>query len=107
VAKAEIDAGICGFHTTCIATKNGDGTVDLSIESGCKAVMKLAEQLQSVDPMKEVFWRRSLPRTHELAPGCLSHPACPVPAGIIKAIEVEAGLALPKDATIKVSKSNE
>ncbi len=107
MAKAEIDAGICGFHTTCIATKNGDGTVDLSIESGCKAVMKLAEQLQSVDPMKEVFWRRSLPRTHELAPGCLSHPACPVPAGIIKAIEVEAGLALPKDATIKVSKSNE
>ena len=61
----------------------------------------------NVDPMKEVFWRRSLPRTHELAPGCLSHPACPVPAGIIKAIEVEAGLALPKDATIKVSKSNE
>jgi len=107
VAKAEIDAGICGFHTTCIATQNGDGTVNLSIESGCKAVMKLAEQLQNADPMKEVFWRRSLPRTLELAPGCLSHPACPVPAGIIKAIEVEAGLALPKDATIKVSKSNE
>lgn len=107
MAKAEIDAGICGFHTTCIATQNSDGTVNLSIESGCKAVMKLAEQLQNVDPMKEVFWRRSLPRTHELAPGCLSHPACPVPAGIIKAIEVEAGLALPKDATIKVSKSNE
>jgi len=107
VAKADIDAGICGFHTTCIATKNGDGTVNLSIESECKAVMKLAEQLQNVDPFKEVFWRRSLPRTHELAPGCLSHPACPVPSGIIKAIEVEAGLALPKDATIKVSKSNE
>jgi hypothetical protein len=107
VAKAEIDAGICGFQTTCIATKNDDGTVHLAIESGCKAVLKLAEQLQNVDPMKEVFWRRSLPRTHELAPGCLSHPACPVPAGIIKAIEVESGLALPKDATIKVSKSNE
>lgn len=107
MAKAEIDAGICGFHTTCIAAKNGDGTVHLTIESDCKAVMKLAEQLQNVDPMKEVFWRRSLPRTHELAPGCLSHPACPVPSGIIKAIEVEAGLALPKDATIKVSKSDE
>jgi hypothetical protein len=107
VAKAEIDAGICGFHTTCIAAKNGDGTVHLTIESDCNAVMKLAEQLQNVDPMKEVFWRRSLPRTHELAPGCLSHPACPVPSGIIKAIEVEAGLALPKDATIKVSKSDE
>ena len=107
MAKADIDAGICGFHTTCIATRNGDGTVHLTLESGCKAVMKLAEHLQDVDPMKEVFWRRSLPRTLELAPGCLSHPACPVPAGIIKAIEVEAGLALPKDATIKISKSDE
>lgn len=31
------------------------------------------------------------------------HAACPVPAGIIKAIEVAAGLALPKDAKIEVS----
>jgi hypothetical protein len=107
MAKAEIDAGICGFHTACIATKNRDGTVHLTLESDCKAVTKLGEQLQEVDPMREISWRRSMPRTHELAPGCLSHPACPVPSGIIKAIEVEAGLALPKDATIKVSKSNE
>jgi hypothetical protein len=32
------------------------------------------------------------------------HPACPVPSGILKAIEVAAGLALPKDASIKPSK---
>lgn len=104
MAKAEIDAGICGFQTTCIATKNEDGTISLAIDSGCKAVLKLADQLKTVDPYKEISWRRALPLTHELAPKCLSHPACPVPAGIIKAIEVEANLALPKDATIKVTK---
>jgi len=107
MAKAEIDAGICGFKTTCIATRNGDGTVHLHIESDCKAVMKLAEQFQDIEPMKEVFWRRQMPSIHQLAPQCLSHPACPVPSGIIKAIEVEAGLALPKDASIKISKENE
>jgi hypothetical protein len=32
------------------------------------------------------------------------HSACPVPAGIIKAIEVASQLALPQDAIIKVSK---
>lgn len=104
MARAEIDAGICGFHTTCIATKNEDGSIALHIESGCKAVLKLADQLQTVDPYKEISWRRALPQTHELAPKCLSHPACPVPSGIIKAIEVEANLALPKDVTIKVTK---
>ncbi len=35
-----------------------------------------------------------------------SHAACPVPVGIIKAVEVEAGLALPEDAHIKVSRSD-
>lgn len=107
MAKAEIDAGICGFHTTCVASKNDDGTIHLSVQSGCKAVLKLAEQFETVDPIKEVFWRRSVPGLLAAVPQCLSHPACPVPSGILKAIEVEAGFALPKDASIKVSKSNE
>ncbi|MGE5603003.1 MAG: DUF6951 family protein [Nitrososphaerales archaeon] len=107
MAKAEINAGICGFHTTCIATKNEDGTIHLDIQSGCKAVLKLAEQIQDVEPFKEAFWRRSMPTIHQQAPQCLSHPACPVPSGIIKAIEVEAGLALPADVSIKVTKSDE
>jgi hypothetical protein len=88
-----------------LATSNGDGTVHLDVQSDCKAVMKLAERMQNVDPYREFTWRRQGPQTLELAPQCLSHPACPVPSGIIKAVEVEAGLALPKDVTIKVSKS--
>ena len=107
MAKAVIDAGICGFRTTCIATKNADGTVQLSIECGCKAVTKLAEQFENVDPMKEVFWRKTVPPLLAAAPQCLSHPACPVPSGIIKAIEVAAGFALPKDVSIKVTKEDE
>ena len=107
MAKAEIDAGICGFHTTCIATKNEDGTIHLSVQSGCKAVLKLAEQFENVDPMKEVFWRKTVPPLLQAAPQCLSHPACPVPSGILKAIEVAAGFALPKDVSIRVTKSDE
>lgn len=107
MAKAEINAGICGFHTTVIAKQNEDGTIHLQIESECKGVRKLAEQLTDVDPWKEISWRRGMPRTHELAPQCLSHPACPVSAGIVKAIEVEAGLALPADVSIKLSKSED
>jgi hypothetical protein len=33
------------------------------------------------------------------------HAACPVPVGIIKAIEVEAELAIPADVTIKLSQA--
>jgi hypothetical protein len=107
MAKAEINPGICGLKTTVVAKANGDGTIHLQVESDCKAVCKLAEQIQDVDPYKEAFWRRKTPTNiHELAPQCLSHPACPVPSGIVKAIEVEAGLALPADVSIKLSKDN-
>jgi hypothetical protein len=90
MAKAEIFAGICGFNTTVQTTMN-ERTCHLSIQSECKA-------------FKEISFRRQLPQTYEAAHQYCSHAACPVPSGIIKAIEVEAGLALPKDVSIRISK---
>ena len=107
MAKAEICAGVCGFNTTVVARADGNGRIDLQIESDCKSVRKLADELTSVDPWKEFSWRRGDPETLTLAPECLAHPACPVPSGIIKAVEIEAGLALPADVSIKLSKSDE
>jgi len=107
MAKAEIYAGVCGFNTTVVARANGDGRIALQIESECKSVRKLAAELLSVDPWKEFSWRRGDPETLVQAPKCLAHPACPVPSGIIKAVEIEAGLALPADVSIKLSKDSE
>lgn len=104
MAKAEIYAGICGFHTTVIARKDDNSTVHLDIQSDCQGVMKFAAQLKEVDPFREFTWRRGGPLTLQVAPQCLTHPACPVPSGVIKAVEVEAGLALPADVTIRLSK---
>ena len=103
MAKAEIFAGICGFNTTVHATAEG-GMVNLEIASECQAIQKLAQHLTQVDPFKEISTRRSMPQSLEAGVKYCTHAACPVPAGIIKAIEVEAGLALPKDVTIKLSK---
>jgi hypothetical protein len=82
-----------------------EGTkVKLSIESDCQAIQDLAAELTEVDPFQEITFRGSGPRSLELGARHCYHTACPVPVGIIKAVEVEAGLALPKDAVIKVSK---
>ena len=59
--------------------------------------------MRDVDLLRAFSWREG-PLTLQLAPTCSSHPACPVPTGIIKAIEVEAGLALPRDVATKISK---
>lgn len=76
----------------------------LEIDTDCPHIQKLAEELTEVNPFDEIaFWGEG-PKTLRLAVKHCQHAACPVPVGIIKAIEVASGLALPKDATIVVSK---
>lgn len=104
MSKAEIFSGICGFTTEVEAKMDGK-VCNLFIRSDCKAVQKLAQDLKHVKPMEEISFHRSMPRTLESSMKHCSHAACPVPVGIIKAIEVEAKLALPADVSIKLSKS--
>ncbi len=103
MAKAVIHAGNCGYITTVEATLDGDRRVLLRIESNCKAIQRLAEHLQAVDPYEEISFRRGMPKTIETGIQHCSHAACPVPVGIIKAVEVAAGLALPGEASITIT----
>lgn len=104
MAKAEIRSGICGFGAT-VETRLDGRTCLVSIDSDCDAIQRLGEELTEVDPFQEITFRKEGPKTLRLGAKHCYHPACPVPVGIIKAVEVEAGLALPADAEIRVQKS--
>jgi hypothetical protein len=87
------------------ATSQGpSGMVSLDINTRCESIQGLADGLRVVNPVEEFSFRGDGPKTLQMAAKHCKHAACPVPAGIIKAIEVAAGLALPKDATIKVTR---
>jgi hypothetical protein len=103
MAKAQINAGICG-HITTVESKMEGKVCKLTITSDCQAIQKIAQELPEVNPLQEISTRRAIPQTLQMGQKHCFHAACPVPVGIIKAIEVAAGLALPKDAEIKVSK---
>ncbi|MBN2204091.1 MAG: hypothetical protein JW767_03615 [Thermoleophilia bacterium] len=103
MATAEIEAGICGLTTT-VRTKADGAVVRIEIESECEHIARLAAALTEVEPFREISFRGQEPLTLEKAREYCAHAACPVPSGILKAIEIEAGLALPKDVTIRVSK---
>ena len=103
MAKAEINAGVCG-HVSTVETSMDGKVCKVAITSDCKAIQELAQELTEVNPMMEISCKRSTPQTLQLGMKHCYHAACPVPVGIIKAIEVAAKLALPKDAVIKVSK---
>ena len=103
MAGAEIYAGICGFKTEVKTLMEGSKCM-IRIESDCPEIQRLSEELNAVDPFGEISFRGNGPLTLKLGAKHCAHAACPVPVGIIKAIEVEAGLALPADVTIKILK---
>ncbi len=103
MAKSEIYAGICGFKTQVKTQMEGSKCV-IRIQSECPEIQRMSQELKAVDPFGEISFRGDGPTVLELGAKHCAHPSCPVPVGIIKAIEVEAGLALPADVTIKVSK---
>ncbi len=106
MVKAEIHSGVCGFVTTVEARRDerDHQCFHLKIISDCKACQRLAQELTEVDAFREITFRGEGPLTHQMAAKYLTHSACPVPAGILKAVEVAAGLALPKDSIIKISR---
>ena len=108
MAHTRIYAGICGFTTDVLATSEDEQYVTLHIESDCPDVVRLAKKLNglTLDAYQEIGpcqQEGSIYETRILRLcGQLPHVACPVPAGICKAIEVAARLALPRDAHITV-----
>jgi hypothetical protein len=103
MAKAEIFAGNCGFSTQVETSMEGK-LCKIQMTSECAAMRRLAEELTEVDPYKEISFRRAMPKIHEMGHKHCTHAACPVPVGIVKAVEIEAKLALPTDVSIKLSK---
>jgi hypothetical protein len=103
MSKTEINSGVCG-HVTTVEAKMEGKVCKLTITSDCQAIQELARELPEVNPMMEISCKRATPQTLQMGMKHCYHAACPVPVGIIKAVEVAARLALPKDAVIKVAK---
>ena len=103
MTKICISAGVCGFQTEVTAQADDNDDVQLGITSDCARVQRLAQALVSADALQEISKPINETAVYQSAGRCRLHSACPVPCGIIKAIEVAAGLALPADVQIIVS----
>ncbi|MDI9611897.1 MAG: hypothetical protein QM330_02385 [Acidobacteriota bacterium] len=103
MAQSEIMSGACGMTTKVTATMEGK-VCKLKIESSCKAIQEIAAELVEVDPYREISFRQGMPRILEMGHKHCFHTACPVPVGILKAMEVAAGLNVAKDPSIKICK---
>lgn len=103
MATVVIRSGACGFTTMVTAEKGPDRSVRITIASDCEQVRKMQDDLRSLERM-DAFKGFADNPVYRSAAKRLKHVACPVPSGILKALEVAAGLNLPKDAVIVFEK---
>lgn len=99
MTKIRIQPGACGMPVTVEVTKKDKKTFTLTITSECKMAEKLGTEIPELTLM-DAFKRVLDNPVYTKGAACLKHVACPVPSGILKALEVEAGLAVPKDVSI-------
>ncbi|MFQ6057814.1 MAG: hypothetical protein ACE5MB_02900 [Anaerolineae bacterium] len=104
MAKAHIKAGSCGFTVDVVATLQDKRTVNLEIASDCPNLEPWIQELKQVDPYYEVEPRSDKGRIRSLVNKLQHCASCPAPIGILKAVEVAAGFAVPKDVRIELSR---
>lgn len=108
MVEVEVIAGICGFKTHIRVEDKKGYKASCIIESECpnhKKVAKIIEK-ETINVMNELF-KKGESQVLNACQGNIPHVSCPVPAGILKALEAGTGLALSGDAKItSVSSSN-
>ena len=109
MASVEIDAGVCGFITRATVSSDDRQNVTFDVTSDCEKIVLLGETLRglgAIDAYQEISptaGESVLLRTaRECFSGCCA--GCAVPPGLFKAMQVTAGLALPKDIRITLTK---
>ena len=103
--SAIINAGVCGQITKATADfDEKSGLCKLHIETKCPHFAKVAEKLEGVEvkAADEFSWETS--QVHKAMRENCSHTTCPVPAGIVKAIQVAIGRKGPAEASITTEK---
>ena len=105
MAELTVEAGVCGFVTTIRAASEDGQNVSLSWETTCPSLQKARSELTSVDAYVELFRKPHETAVYAALAKHLPHVACPLYAGFFKAIEAAAGLALPRDVTMRFAPS--
>ena len=97
----KVNPGVCGLISVISTDGGGDTEVKITVDTQCKHVKKMIEELeQPVDAYEVCFGKPGTGSVYEAAEN-LAHGACPIPAAVIKCIEAECNLALPKDVSFE------
>lgn len=104
MAIGDINCGICGFSVHVEADCPDGRNAQVCITSTCPSYEKIAVEIAQVDVFLEVFQKLDQGKIFQAFKKYSNHPSCPGLSGILKTIEVAAGLALAQEASLKIKK---
>ncbi len=107
MTKVTINPGVCSLITKVTATTDEDMIeVNVQVDSMCEAVQKMFKELGNDFDAFEICLSKpgTNPFYQYAAENFPAHAACPTIAGIIKCIEAECKLALPRDVSVTFEK---
>lgn len=91
----------CGHITVVTAEGRGENEpICIAIRSDCEAVEKMSGEITVLNRM-DVFLKYGQNPVFRVASKYLKHVTCPVPVGILMALEVEADFNVPRRTMIE------
>lgn len=96
---AIVNPGICGMTATVEVTKVSKRRVEVEITSECEKVAEMSQSLPALS-LFDALKPQVDSRVYRYASQCCLCTSCPVPMAVLKAIEVEGGLALPQSVLV-------
>lgn len=107
--RANIAPGVCNFDAVVTACTEDGQHVVFEFVSECDTIKAIAKQIDEISPIDAIETLGPdespiLSRARKLLQekGCCD--SCIVPAGAVKAMQVAASLALPKDVSIVITR---
>jgi hypothetical protein len=105
-AEARVDAGICGYSAVVnVEAQDPLGTAAVTLDTECPHLMRLGEGLdvEIIDVVKGGCESETFRKLSSVVPAM--HCPCPVVTGIFHAVRIAAGLALPREIRIALTKN--
>jgi len=101
MAVCWVKAGECGQESSIAARKVDPTHVVFEITTTCEHIQALADGLGRVDVAHDMSCPLNETQVYTLATAHVCRNSCIVPAAILKAMEVTAGIFLPGDCHIE------
>jgi hypothetical protein len=99
MTQVEIEPGICGMPTAIEVDTAGKFAVSIKLTGECEKVLSMSNSLSCIK-VGDALRPHVSSVVYRCAAECNLCASCAVPAGILKAVEVESGLALPRPIMI-------